>query len=240
MQEKVCTKCKQTLPLARFSCDKTKKDGLYSACKECVTKYKKLYWEKYHDRLIANRRVERKEEYKRNKEQYKEYRCSEKVRHARRIQRLAKKIKAIELIHPEHKCQCLRCSETNIYCLDFHHLDPKEKETTWSYVGQKPWIDIKMEIFKCIPLCRNCHQKEHHDILFYEKYKEQIKEIKESLDTETNGSVSKLSFDSVQDTSANASTSASSFCLAPAPNIDDSNRQVASSLESPTQRVDFS
>ena len=239
MQTKQCTKCNNTLPIARFSCDKTKKDGLYSACKECVTSYKKQYWKKYHDRLIENRRDTRKDEYERNKDTYKEYRCSEKVRHTRRIHRLAKKVKAIELIHPEHKCQCLRCSETNIYCLDFHHLDPNEKETTWSHVAQKPWIDIKMEIFKCIPLCRNCHQKEHNDILFYERYKKEIDELKESLDTETKGSFPKLSFNPDQ-TSANASTSASSFCLAPAPNIEDSNLQADSSLESPTQRVDFS
>lgn len=66
----------------------------------------------------------------------------------------AKRIKAIQYMGGK----CYECQESNIYVLDFHHLDPSIKEFQISLVGlHKRWSSIKKEIEKCILLCRNCH-----------------------------------------------------------------------------------
>jgi len=60
--------------------------------------------------------------------------------------------------------RCEKCGEDFIYCLEFHHKDPKEKEMNISVmVGQAYGKErIKKEINKCIVLCANCHRKEHY------------------------------------------------------------------------------
>ena len=55
--------------------------------------------------------------------------------------------------------KCSKCEEDKFYILDFHHLDPNEKEKGISQAvncgyGRKR---IQAEIDKCIVLCRNCH-----------------------------------------------------------------------------------
>jgi len=59
--------------------------------------------------------------------------------------------------------KCTLCSENAIECLDFHHLNPEEKEG-----GIPSMINsgcskerILIEIKKCVVLCSNCHKKVH-------------------------------------------------------------------------------
>lgn len=58
--------------------------------------------------------------------------------------------------------KCAKCGLDEIICLDFHHLDPKEKEFT---IGSQPegklLEEIEIEVKKCILLCSHCHRKEH-------------------------------------------------------------------------------
>jgi hypothetical protein len=58
---------------------------------------------------------------------------------------------------------CEHCPENHPACLDFHHLDPNEKETSVTLAVHRGWgIErIKAEIAKCVILCANCHRKEH-------------------------------------------------------------------------------
>jgi hypothetical protein len=60
------------------------------------------------------------------------------------------------------------CSENHIACLDFHHINKKEKVTEVSNALRRGWaIDrIKTEIDKCEIVCSNCHRKLHWE----EKY----------------------------------------------------------------------
>lgn len=55
-----------------------------------------------------------------------------------------------------------KCGESDIRCLDFHHLDPKTKVKMVSELirtsGKKK---IAEEIAKCEVLCANCHRKIH-------------------------------------------------------------------------------
>ena len=61
---------------------------------------------------------------------------------------------------------CIRCGESHIACLVFHHKDPALKETEVARVAIRGWsIDrIKREIDKCDVLCENCHRKLHYKL----------------------------------------------------------------------------
>ena len=63
--------------------------------------------------------------------------------------------------------RCIVCGEDEPYCIDFHHLDPKNKlfgvgaTNAQRYPKQK----ILDEIKKCVPLCSNCHRKLHAGLI---------------------------------------------------------------------------
>ncbi len=59
---------------------------------------------------------------------------------------------------------CSVCGETHPACLQFHHLDPKEKESEISAAMFNGWSIEKLlaEIKKCVILCANCHFKLHY------------------------------------------------------------------------------
>ncbi len=55
-----------------------------------------------------------------------------------------------------HKC---------INALEFHHLDPNEKDFGISAKGYtRKWEKIVQELDKCILLCANCHREVHENI----------------------------------------------------------------------------
>ena len=55
-------------------------------------------------------------------------------------------------------CGYNRCLEA----LEFHHLDPKEKDFGISSKGYaRSWERVKIEIEKCALLCANCHREYH-------------------------------------------------------------------------------
>lgn len=67
-------------------------------------------------------------------------------------------INEYKLKHP-----CSRCGFTNPIALEFHHLDPHQKDLEISKAISKTWSDerLKNEIAKCVILCANCHRIEH-------------------------------------------------------------------------------
>lgn len=65
---------------------------------------------------------------------------------------------------------CISCGY-NKYpgALDFHHLDPSEKDFNLGDVKHYSFTDkIKQELDKCILLCSNCHREIHGDYLKYD------------------------------------------------------------------------
>ena len=56
---------------------------------------------------------------------------------------------------------CSKCGETRIQVLEFHHVNPSEKETLLSILNKCRIEKIKKELFKCVVLCANCHRLEH-------------------------------------------------------------------------------
>lgn len=63
------------------------------------------------------------------------------------------------------KLKCERCPENHPACLEFHHLDPSEKNNHVSSMVHETYSEKRIleEIDKCIVLCANCHRKEHHE-----------------------------------------------------------------------------
>jgi hypothetical protein len=57
---------------------------------------------------------------------------------------------------------CMVCGYSRyVGSLDFHHLDPKQKEFSISKYRTYNIENLKPELDKCILLCRNCHGELH-------------------------------------------------------------------------------
>jgi hypothetical protein len=78
-----------------------------------------------------------------------------------------RKKKAVELLGG--KCQI--CGyDKNYAALDFHHVDPKDKEYSWQKLKIKSWKKILKELKKCVCLCGNCHREIHYPGCTFDKY----------------------------------------------------------------------
>ena len=62
------------------------------------------------------------------------------------------------------KCQCCgynRC----ITALEFHHLDPNQKDFSFGSNTNRSWENTKEELKKCILVCANCHREIHNGLI---------------------------------------------------------------------------
>ena len=67
----------------------------------------------------------------------------------------------LDLIRKKHGGKCQRCGyNTYLGALDFHHINPDEKDFT---IGNRDYklIDCIHEAEKCVLLCANCHREIH-------------------------------------------------------------------------------
>lgn len=62
---------------------------------------------------------------------------------------------------------CLVCNYNKYYgALEFHHLDPNEKDFSIGSVKLYQFNDnIKKELDKCVVLCSNCHKEVHANLI---------------------------------------------------------------------------
>jgi len=61
--------------------------------------------------------------------------------------------------------KCVKCGYNKcVKALEFHHINPKEKDFTISSYSKLSWDKIKKELDKCILVCSNCHREIHHEI----------------------------------------------------------------------------
>jgi hypothetical protein len=130
---KTCTICKEVKELTEYNKKNTSKDGLQNICREC-------------------NRVRSRTYYKTNNEQH---RKNVKIRTKNQIKEYKEKVNKIKSAYG-----CQLCFESDVVCLDFHHLDDKDF-TVASGVYCRTWEKIKKEICKCVVLCANCHRKLH-------------------------------------------------------------------------------
>ena len=74
------------------------------------------------------------------------------------ILRWAKKIKGINMLGG----RCKGCGNDNIFELEFHHNESREKEKIISALDGYRWSKIEEELRKCTLLCGNCHSLFHY------------------------------------------------------------------------------
>lgn len=59
--------------------------------------------------------------------------------------------------------KCSNCGyDKNIAALEFHHLDPDEKDFAISSSTTTNFDKLFLEVEKCVILCANCHREFHH------------------------------------------------------------------------------
>lgn len=66
------------------------------------------------------------------------------------------------------KCQCCgydKCEEA----LEVHHLNPDEKELTFSSSYNQSWDVLAKELENCVLLCANCHRELHYGLIKVDK-----------------------------------------------------------------------
>ena len=59
--------------------------------------------------------------------------------------------------------KCYDCGyDRCVAALEFHHLDPSEKEMNWQKLRLVSESRLYQELDKCVLLCANCHRERHH------------------------------------------------------------------------------
>ncbi len=135
MTKKRCTKCNEEKLLRDFRKDSRRSDNRQSACKVCMRSLQRSSYMVRYGPKVRTRNNQRALEMRARVAQYKAERG------------------------------CSLCSERVLQCLDFHHLDPDEKDFQMSRVSTQSWERILKEINKCILVCKNCHTKIHSGLI---------------------------------------------------------------------------
>lgn len=125
-----------------------------SSCKQCkdVTEFGKNKQTKDGLKYICRvcERLSKKKHYDKNSEQYRARTAADKRKRAEKFAQW------------KQQCSCEVCHEDETVCLDFHHLDPTEKDFEVSAaMCDYSWERLMEEVKKCIVLCSNCHRKVH-------------------------------------------------------------------------------
>ena len=94
-----------------------------------------------------------------SREFQKKYRKRPGMKEKEKIKSAAKYLKRREFLdnyRSEHPCFC---GESDLACLDFHHVDGTKEGNVSTISGRKKMME---EIAKCIVVCANCHRKLHY------------------------------------------------------------------------------
>lgn len=184
MENKKCSGCYTEKPLSDFydkKRSKVRKDGSvhtwvgkYAKCKKCVDEINNIKRPLYNDYYVDYR--------KKNKA---------KIAVKTRKHYINNNLNWIELIATEKDLVCEKCGYDKTWAgLDFHHKDPREKETTVhqlmksSVPTEEKWEKMKQELAKCVVLCATCHREEHMKYDYFnmlaEKFAKNMKEKKDA------------------------------------------------------------
>lgn len=87
------------------------------------------------------------------------------------------KAKAVE--YKGGKCEVCGYSKSQA-AMDFHHVDPTQKDLAIGSGNPRQWEVIRVELDKCRLLCSNCHREEH-DRLRQEHRTEQARAAREEV-----------------------------------------------------------
>lgn len=65
--------------------------------------------------------------------------------------------------------KCCYCPETFYACLEFHHVDAKQKDFNPSDLHSYTANALVRELNKCVCVCANCHRKIHKGLIKVQK-----------------------------------------------------------------------
>lgn len=148
VRTKVCCICKLNKSISEFSFKNKEKQYYQSQCKLCK--------KEYHDNYYRN-----------NKDVYARAKVKQIAKGYNFNKLLTKHINSFKLNG------CILCNEKHFAALDFHHINPNEKDKAIARATSKKWVEE--EVKKCVVLCSNCHRKFHaNDELTIKKYKEKV------------------------------------------------------------------
>lgn len=133
--------CKLEKDESEFGNHKNGRDGLRSRCKPC-------------NRIEANR------SYKKNP-------GPTKAR-ARKFGKATQERLKAWLNGVKHRLGCCLCGEKEAAVLDFHHVNPSEKEKAIGHMIAKGIGPLETELSKCVVVCANCHRKVHAGLVSVE------------------------------------------------------------------------
>lgn len=137
MNTLICAKCKQSKSVNEFHINKNHKTGYQRNCKKCNSETTSYYYRKNNYYLAYAERAKKKN---------------------------IEITEALNIIKGEIGCSF--CKEKEPICLDFHHVNHKDKISTISELrAEKRINEIVVEINKCIVVCANCHRKIHKGLL---------------------------------------------------------------------------
>ena len=95
-----------------------------------------------------------------DKEKYRQY----KIRRNKAVTEWRQRVKEKAVAAMGGECQCCGYNK-HISALEFHHLNPSEKEIGISTGGcTRSYEKMKNELKKCILVCANCHREIHAKI----------------------------------------------------------------------------
>lgn len=154
---KRCTGCGIEKDESKFSKDKYTKDGLTYRCKECISNYHKVNRSK---RLLVERKY-----IGTNRDKIALRQHNRQIEHTNFVNSL--------------KTSCVKCGENRDYVVEFHHINPLNKEFTIGAAKQWSKERLKNEVKKCVCLCKNCHSEFHY--LYGKQPSEPIKALEEYL-----------------------------------------------------------
>ena len=86
-----------------------------------------------------------------------------KIRNYQKVKNFRQKLKEKAIEYKGgccQKCGYDRCNSA----LEFHHLDPNEKDFGIGSYSVLSWEKIKPELDKCIMVCANCHREIHEEL----------------------------------------------------------------------------
>lgn len=147
----ICTKCNIEKTIEEFSFKHKEKNIRSKQCKKCVAIATKKHYENNKQDYIKRATINRENEYQKSKD-----------------------------LMNSFKTECIVCKENWKEALDFHHIDPNEKEYNVSQSSRAKMLD---EVKKCVILCATCHRKYHSG----------HKEIIAQVDQQVESGISKVS-----------------------------------------------
>lgn len=158
MRLKKCSKCGKELPLDKFYKYKQSKDGYRSICKDCWKQDNHNYYVNHREDIIENAQ----KYVDKNREKVREYQNKYSKIHKEERKKYLKDLsdEKREVLNT-FKYPCVKCGEKRPWVIDFHHINPENKSFGISDRYRGSIESIKLEIEKCVCLCRNCHAEFH-------------------------------------------------------------------------------